>query len=1127
MINGNVQTSSNEESSSSTPSNNNGAKKTLFVLKKRMFSSPIQRASDIIISRNISDSKEPVENTEIIRLRPVANTNIVDSTIQQDPETNCSSANDEILSSFNHFSAEISRISEHRVIKEDVDVSQLSNNEIDECGTMYSDLLETISDVFLNLPKHLIKTQPGFNDSIYTKSKAVVEKLKKITKYRTIKLNAQHNGPRTIYSEPSVERSVLLENSLPSSSGSVINICSSIESISENQNESSIKKKNKSSFVPKTRKSTSLDNSKDEQSTSSTLDRVRAASGKLQPVQNEKPKHMPPPASSVPFQPPLGDTPFCPSSENSVPTSKDKFELDNVDWDDDIQDFNDAVDIPVDEAGWPIYRPEDFEMQDERVDESDTNQRHEGDRFDNENYPHSVVLRETIKETFGLSEFRPSQLRIINATLLRYDCFVIMPTGAGKSLCYQLPAVLTPGVTIVVSPLISLILDQVNKLLTLDIAAAHLSGDLTNVQMNEVFLKLTMAEPAIKLLYVTPEKLSNSNRLQDTLASLYQRGKIGRFVVDEAHCVSQWGHDFRPDYKRLSALRENYRDVPLMALTATAPPRVRNDIVRQLGMERCEWFLTSFNRPNLFYMILEKKSKSVNQDVVNVIRTKYAGKSGIVYCLSRKECETMADDLRRAGVKAAAYHAGLVDSKRKKVQLGWIGDEYAVICATIAFGMGIDKADVRFVIHHSLPKSVEGYYQETGRAGRDGARADCLLYYNYGDIKRYYNLMDNDPNTRNGSEARTVHEDNLSHMKSICENPTGCRRVEVLAYLGEEFQKEKCGEGGAPCDNCTKTTEYQSIDVTEECVGLARFMNSFPSRYTLLHLAAALRGSNQKRISALQNTPIHGRWKKWPAADVTRLLRKMVADKYLREFTAPSSNDFVYMYVTIGPNYENLISGRCRVMFDMTKIQPKENVPAPNIATNKIVTDIQIQITNIEDRCYADLIEACKQMASERGASVSALFPQMALRAMATRLPEAEADMLALPHVTRANYDKYAHRLLPITAAYAIEKLGVQMMHQDELEKQNADESVFEDEPSTSGSAGRGRGYKRYWRAPSRSKSRGASRGVAKSATKKSAPVRSKMVARARASGVGRGVSLGAMPLPRTTKAPHNVNKLF
>ncbi|CAH0716937.1 unnamed protein product, partial [Brenthis ino] len=570
MNNRNVQTSSNEESSS-TPSNNNGAKKTLFALKKRMFSSPNQRASDII-SRNcrrISD-------------RTVANTNIVDSTIQQDPETNCSSANDEILSSFNHFSAEISRISEHRAIKEDVDVSQLSNNEIDECGTMYGDLLETISDVFLNLPKHLIKTQPGFNDSIHTKSKAVVDKLKKITKHRTIKLNAQHNGPRTIYSEPSVERSDLLENPLPSSSGSVIKLCSSSESISVSQNESSIEKKSKSSFVPKTRKSTSLDNADDEPSTSSTLDRFRAASGKLQPVQNEKPKNMPPPASSVPFQPPFGDTPFCPSSENSVPTLNDEFELENVDWDDDIQDFNDAVDIPVDEADWPKDRPEDIEMQDERVDESDNNQRNEGDRFDNENYPHSVILRETLRKTFGLSEFRPRQLRIINATLLRHDCFVILPTGAGKSLCYQLPAVLTPGVTIVVSPLISLIVDQVNKLLKLGIAAAHLSGDLTEVQMNAVYLKLAMAEPAIKLLYVTPEKLMN-HTLRMTLKSLYIRRKIGRFVVDEAHCVSQWGNVFRPDYKRLNELRENYCDVPLMALTATATPRVLVDIERHLG----------------------------------------------------------------------------------------------------------------------------------------------------------------------------------------------------------------------------------------------------------------------------------------------------------------------------------------------------------------------------------------------------------------------------------------------------------------------------------------------------------------------------------------------------------------
>ncbi|CAH0716934.1 unnamed protein product, partial [Brenthis ino] len=529
-------------------------------------------------------------------------------------------------------------------------------------------------------------------------------------------------------------------------------------------------------------------------------------------------------------------------------------------------------------------------------------------------------------------------------------------------------------------------------------------------------------------------------------------------------------------------------------------------------MKRCERFLSSFNRPNLFYTILDKKSKSFYQNVVDVIRTEYAGKSGIVYCLSRKDCEKLAAVLQEKKVKAAAYHGRLVDSKRKEVQLGWIADDYAVICATTAFGMGIDKADVRFVIHHSLPISVEGYYQETGRAGRDGARADCLLYYNYGDIVRYYRLMDDEPKTHKGTEARAVHDENLSHMKSICEDPTGCRRVEVLAYLGEEFQKEKCGEGGAPCDNCTKTTEYQSIDVTEECVGLARFMNSSQSTYKLLNIVSALRGSTPSPIPDLQNTPIPGRWKEWPASDVRRLLKKMVADKYLREFTAPSSNGFVYTYYTyvaIEPNYENLISGRCRVMFDMTKIQRKKNVPAPNIVTNNIVTDIQIQITKIKDRCYADLFEACKKMASKQGSdcTVSKVCPMITMRKMAEELPETEAKMLNMPHVTRDRYDKYARHLLEITSKYAIKK-------RDVLEKQNAVESGFKDEPSTSGSADRGG-------APSRSKSRGASRGVAKSASK------SKRVASARASGVGRGVSLGAMPLLRTTEAPHNVNKLF
>ena len=423
----------------------------------------------------------------------------------------------------------------------------------------------------------------------------------------------------------------------------------------------------------------------------------------------------------------------------------------------------------------------------------------DGGKWNQKNFSWTKDCYYALRNNFGAQDYRGLQLQAINATMAGKDTLVLMPTGGGKSLCYQLLAIVRDSVTIVVCPLISLIQDQLSNLEQLDIKACLL-GAYNAKNDAEVYNDLYGPEPKIKLLYVTPEKLSMSNKLINLMKSLHRKGRLQRFVIDEAHCISSWGHDFRKDYKELRVLKHQFPDIPVMALTATATVRVQDDIVRQLGLANCVRFFTTFNRTNITYEVIPKKKEKQNvEEILSLIHDRgfvdRRGRveCGIVYCFSKNDCEKMAnalclkinqDSRFRQGIKALPYHAGLDDKVRKAHQEAWTNDTCNIICATIAFGMGINKPDVRYVFHHSMPKSLEAYHQESGRAGRDGEKALCVLFYSWGDVTKARSMLIDSAEKDNAPhEVKMNKLESLVTMCTYCENTADCRRTQLCGIL--------------------------------------------------------------------------------------------------------------------------------------------------------------------------------------------------------------------------------------------------------------------------------------------------------------------------------------------------------
>jgi ATP-dependent DNA helicase RecQ len=444
-------------------------------------------------------------------------------------------------------------------------------------------------------------------------------------------------------------------------------------------------------------------------------------------------------------------------------------------------------------------------------------------------------LHEKLKTFFGYDAFKGDQERIIKHLIAGNNAFVLMPTGGGKSLCYQLPALIMEGTAIVISPLIALMKNQVDAIRGFEAGEAgiahFLNSSLNRIQLAEV--QEDLRRGVTKLLYVAPESLTKEENI-----ALLRGVKISFYAVDEAHCISEWGHDFRPEYRKIRSIVDEIQPAPIIALTATATPKVQSDILKNLRIQDATVFKSSFNRPNLYYEVRDKVEPE--KDIIRFIRQN-PGKSGIIYCLSRKKVEEMAQMLSINGIKALPYHAGLDTKTRAENQDKFLMEEIDVIVATIAFGMGIDKPDVRFVIHYDIPKSIEGYYQETGRAGRDGQEGRCITYYSYKDIQKLEKFMQGKPIAEQEIGKQLLNE-TVAYAES-----SQCRRKLLLNYFGEDYTPDNC----CACDNCLHPKKR--FDGKEELCLVIELIQSLPERFKLEHLAAILAGVSTAMIKSYRH----------------------------------------------------------------------------------------------------------------------------------------------------------------------------------------------------------------------------------------------------------------------------------
>ena len=593
---------------------------------------------------------------------------------------------------------------------------------------------------------------------------------------------------------------------------------------------------------------------------------------------------------------------------------------------------------------------------------------------------------DTLKEVFGYTRFRPFQQEIIERLINGEDLFVLMPTGGGKSLCYQLPALHRPGVAVVVSPLISLMKDQVDALTAAGVRAASYNSSLSEGESKQTLARLHAGQ--LDLLYIAPERLMSEAFLERL------RGiEIALFAIDEAHCVSQWGHDFRPEYRQLSRLRERLPGPPIIALTATAEPHTQKDILRGLNLPQARAFITGFDRPNIRYTVVDKARPATQlKDFLSHRRQQ----SGIVYALSRKRVETVTADLVKAGVKAAAYHAGLPAGRRQEVQDAFQRDEILVVVATVAFGMGIDKSNVRFVVHYDIPKNIESYYQETGRAGRDGLPSEALLLFGYGDIAIARGLIEQSGN----AERKRIELQRLNSIIGFGESQT-CRRRLLLGYFGEQV-REDCGN----CDICLSPPE--TIEVTEDARKALSCVYRVGQRYGLGHVIEVLRGSQNQRLLQLGHDRLStygiGRDKGqdyWGA-----LLRHLVHQGYLKQ----DLDNFSVLSLT--ENARPLLKGETTLSIPKPRTKPQ---PTPRGTSRKRGAPP----LSYDQFLFAQLRTLRKKLADQEGVPPFVIFSDATLIEMAATRPQDHDALLTINGVGLHKLEHYGDKFLAVIREFS------------------------------------------------------------------------------------------------------------